>query len=322
MDLSILEHPTLPAESTEQLLAIVENMYAPEDPIITLLDDQFAGLSRMNQLHSLIKKHPEYYDSLCVLINQDELDLSVSEEGITAALQQFGSSLKTFGDKLITMIRNKTVTERYIYNRFNKLRDAIDKCENQRAMVSDVPTYDTVLKRLVGILQVSSFLEQLSKKSPDDQIFQDSLFDKVANLSNGVLKVSAPRKDAGPKGLVWNEPPLVEYDLISSPWKNNSNRERIRNTLIQCKYSGADAIVTATKSVVQAIKYMQNTDDVVTSNYYDENTQYTPSAQVAAHSTAYLIGKMCKQAYKNGIEREINTFCISYIHRLCSYKYI
>lgn len=306
------------------LLGLVDHMFVDEDSDFDKVERLLSEANRLLILNNVAKQYKDD-KGLESLVGLENIELATSTESFVSGLRRITDSMNTLTDKMYKVIWAKTVSEKYIYKRFDKLKERLAEADTERAMVFKVPSYETCTKRFIGVMNVAGFLEEISNRPPEDQIFQDTLFEKVVSMSNGVLKVTAPNKESGLKNLVWNPPILTEYDVLHSPWNDNQKREQLRNLIIKCKYQGSDSFKKAAKSVKKTTQKQIEMQTPYDEDYgsgmgYGSSPEEEYSKQLKTYSVVFLLSKLCKQAEKNAIEKEVNVFCISYIHRLCSYK--
>ena len=246
------------------------------------------------------------------ILSEEAVDMVKIRKGIVSSAKSIGSNLAKFAAWVHNTLQNKTVTEKYILKRFTKLEQTLSTAETSRGYVKDVPTYEVVQKRLVGILQVCDFIKELSSQQDTTGGYNDGIFEKVALVSNGVLKLTAPYTDTTYRNLEWVKPTLSNYEVIKSPWNNSNNLQKLRNLVIQAKYESLEDLAAAAKVLAKRC-----------SKFREETAYAAPDYNEVAntYNAAYVINKMIKQI-NQAINKEINTLVISYITQLINYKTI
>lgn len=314
VDLNVLK-PTKPREQEEDvadLCSLICNMYDTDDiREMVALEEELSTLSQYLKLNTLTPLTLEDLHKAGIL-SEEAVDIVKIRRGIVSSAKNIGSSLAKFAAWVHNTLQNKTVTEKYILKRFAKLEQTLSSAETSRGYVKDVPTYEVVQKRLVGILQVCDFIKELSSQQDTTGGYNDGIFEKVALVSNGVLKLTAPYTDTTYRNLEWVKPTLSSYEVLKSPWNNSNNLQKLRNLVIQAKYESLEDLAAAAKVLAKRC------------SKFREETAYTaPDYNEVAntYNAAYVINKMIKQI-NQAINKEVNTLVISYITQLINYKTI
>ena len=238
-----------------------------------------------------------------------------------------GKTAKAVGKGLITLAKgiknfainihryavDKTLTEEQIIKRFDRLISRYENIELQHAQVSEVPTYPVALNRFIGLINVCNYIKQMAVAENGHKGISESMYDKVADLSNGVLRVLPPEKNSHIKNIGWVEPKLETYDIMKSKWTNKEEVVKFRNGIIDVKFRVSEELAKASMTLVRSCDEIQN-ERIESQEDQDD--------AVEAYSGAYIISKLVKQIHKFGIQREISVFCTTYISRLCKYKSI
>ena len=314
VDLNVLK-PTKPREQEEDvadLCSLICNMYDTDDiREMVALEEELSTLSQYLKLNTLTPLTLEDLHKVGIL-SEEAVDIVKIRKGIVSSAKSIGSNLAKFAAWVHNTLQNKTVTEKYILKRFTKLEQTLSSAETSRGYVKDVPTYEVVQKRLVGILQVCDFIKELSSQQDTTGGYNDGIFEKVALVSNGVLKLTAPYTDTTYRNLEWVKPILSNYEVLKSPWNNSNNLQKLRNLVIQAKYESLEDLAAAAKVLAKRC------------SKFREETAYTaPDYNEVAntYNAAYVINKMIKQI-NQAINKEVNTLVISYITQLINYKTI
>lgn len=206
-----------------------------------------------------------------------------------------------FTDDLITSIRDKVASENYINKQFAKVKAKLAESENVRNYVKGVPTYETMIKRLTGIGACCEYIKELSVS--EDVHDSVTIMEQLAVRSKGVVKV-VTSKDSSFGNLVWVEAELEEYDLKGSKLGSESGLATLKNALLHCKYEGADDLVAAAKAIDKRVKEASSKEDEEAASDY---------------AVSYTVGKVVKQFFKEGIQKELNTVAITYLSRLSKF---
>ena len=314
VDLNVLK-PTKPREQEEDvadLCSLICSMYDTDDiREMVALEEELSTLSQYLKLNTLTPFTLEDLHKVGIL-SEEAVDIVKIRRGIVSSAKNIGSSLAKFAAWVHNTLQNKTVTEKYILKRFTKLEQTLSSAETSRGYVKDVPTYEVVQKRLVGILQVCDFIKELSSQQDTTGGYNDGIFEKVALVSNGVLKLTAPYTDTTYRNLDWVKPTLSNYEVLKSSWNNSNNLQKLRNLVIQAKYESLEDLAAAAKVLAKRC------------SKFREETAYTaPDYNEVAntYNAAYVINKMIKQI-NQAINKEVNTLVISYITQLINYKTI
>ena len=314
VDLNVLK-PTKPREQEEDvvdLCSLICNMYDTDDiREMVALEEELSTLSQYLKLNTLTPLTLEDLHKVGIL-SEEAVDIIKIRKGIVSSAKNIGSSLAKFAAWVHNTLQNKTVTEKYILKRFAKLEQTLSGAETSRGYVKDVPTYEVVQKRLVGILQVCDFIKELSSQQDTTGGYNDGIFEKVALVSNGVLKLTAPYTDTTYRNLEWVKPTLSNYEVLKSPWNNSNNLQKLRNLVIQAKYESLEDLAAAAKVLAKRC-----------SKFREETAYAAPDYNEVAntYNAAYVINKMIKQI-NQAINKEVNTLVISYITQLINYKTI
>ena len=314
VDLNVLK-PTKPREQEEDvadLCSLICSMYDADDiKVMVALEEELSTLSQYLKLNTLTPLTLEDLHKAGIL-SEEAVDIVKIRKGIVSSAKSIGSNLAKFAAWVHNTLQNKTVTEKYILKRFAKLEQTLSGAETSRGYVKDVPTYEVVQKRLVGILQVCDFIKELSSQQDTTGGYNDGIFEKVALVSNGVLKLTAPYTDTTYRNLEWVKPTLSSYEVLKSPWNNSNNLQKLRNLVIQAKYESLEDLASAAKVLAKRC-----------SKFREETAYAAPDYNEVAntYNAAYVINKMIKQI-NQAINKEVNTLVISYITQLINYKTI
>lgn len=267
------------------------------------------------------------FNRICAL-QKVEIDPAVKElvgeegiiakttHGLATAIKSIGITMNNFSKWLYNTIRDRVVTEKYIHNKFMKLDAAIKSIQETRAYVAKVPTYDILEKRLVSILQVVDYISELSKKEKLDESV-DAIIQKVVLKSGGLLKIGAANADSPYTNIQWNEAPLTEYDIKSSKWANSKESEKLKNLMLKAKYETVDDLAKASSLIA---KKCSAVDNQVAETGYGETSEVDYNTLADSYNVSYVVGKLIKQVYSQGIQKEINTIAICYLYRLTKYE--
>ena len=299
-------------ESMEDLCSLITSSYSEEgiDQMISLEEE----LTILRQYLKLDTLTPMTIDRLYEMgiLSEEAIDIVKVRKGIVSSAKSVGIHLAKFSAWVYNSLKNKSVTEKYIIKRFAKLEDALTHAPTTRAYVEDVPTYEVVQKRLVGILQVCQHLKELSSKEDTNGGYTDGMFEQIALLSNGVLKLSAPYSGTTYRNIEWQKPALTKYEVLKSPWNNSANIQKIRNLTVDAKYESLEDLAQAAKTLSKRCSQFKEGDEYSAPDYNDVANTY---------NAAYVINKMIRQI-NQAINREVNALTISYITNLIHYKTI
>lgn len=250
--------------------------------------------------------------------------------------------------KVNRFAENRKVTEDFIQQRFKMLQDRMASCKLQHAQVKKVPTYETVVQRLNGLLALGKLVRDLAAKSPDIQLGPD-FAQQLVKTAKGVLTLvgaSEERQDNSkwhedeedePKqeqsqendnqlnrykseqiqGIKWQPPKLAVYDVVQSPWHDQETLKKIMMLCIQCKFNVANDIAVATAKIAKDADDFeeQSPDD----DAPKEQVKEYRGKLVDIYSSSFILGKLSEQIYNEALLQEINAVCTSYIDRLLVY---
>lgn len=311
VDLNVLKSPKPieQEESVEELGILISSSYEKEglEEMISL-EEELAALSQYLKLDTLTPLTLEKLGEIGIL-SEEAVDMVKIRKGIVTSAKTVGSHLAKFSVWVYNTLKNKSVTEKYILKRFAKLEDTLTHADTSRGYVDKVPAYETVQRRLVGILQVCGYIKELSSKEDTNGGYNDGVFEKVAVMSNGVLKLTTPYSGTTYRNMEWTPPPLTKYEVLKSPWNNSNNIQKIRNLVIEAKYESLEDLAKAAKALSKRC-----------SKYQEETAYEAPDYNEVAntYNAAYVVNKMIKQI-NQAINKEVNTITISYVTRLINY---
>ena len=257
---------------------------------------------------------PEEIDLANAIFSKDNIVFAgKTVKAVGKGLVALAKGIKNFAVGIHRYALDKTLTEEQIIKRFARLIDTYENIQLQHAQVTGVPTYPIALNRFVGLINVCNYIKQMATAEQGHAGISEAMYDKVADLSNGVLKVLPPEKNSHIKNIGWVEPKLETYDIMKSKWTNKEEVVKFRNGLVDVKFRVSEELAKASMTLVRACDEIQN-ERITSQEEQDE--------AVEAYSGAYIISKLVKQIHKFGIQREITVFCTTYIPRLCKYKSI
>ena len=257
---------------------------------------------------------PEEIDLANAIFSKDNIVFAgKTVKAVGKGLVALAKGIKNFAVGIHRYALDKTLTEEQIIKRFARLIDTYENIQLQHAQVTGVPTYPIALNRFVGLINVCNYIKQMATAEQGHKGISEAMYDKVADLSNGVLKVLPPEKNSHIKNIGWVEPKLETYDIMKSKWTNKEEVVKFRNGLVDVKFRVSEELAKASMTLVRACDEIQN-ERITSQEEQDE--------AVEAYSGAYIISKLVKQIHKFGIQREITVFCTTYIPRLCKYKSI
>ena len=246
------------------------------------------------------------------IISVESIDIHKVHQGIVSTTKRIGDKLAKFAAWINDTIRNKTVSEKYIIKKFAALEEALTKVDTSRVYVEDVPTYDQAQTRILGIIHVCEYVKELSSKEDTTAGYNDSVFEKLALASKGVMKLDAPYGGSTYRNLSWNPPKLTEYELLRSPWAIPINLQKLRNLTIQAKYESLEDLGDAAKMLAKRCAAFKEETPYEVPDYNEVANTY---------NAAYVINKATKQIEK-AITREVNNLVINTLTRLIHYKTI
>lgn len=306
VDLRVLKHSwtTDHEESEEELTTLIANTFEDDgSEKMIAMERQLSLLNQYIKVDSLPPLEARELVKMGIL-SEEAISFTGIKEGIVKGIKSVGGSLAKFAAWVHNTIQNKTVSEKYIIKKFTKLEHTLADSETSRGYVKDVPTFEEVQKRLAGILNACGYIKDLSTNEQGS--YDDSVFDRIVQMSNGVFKADVPYEGSSYRNLKWDPPKLTQYEVIKSPWNNASNLQRLRNLTVEVKYQSLEDLATAASSLVK--KCSQFRDEGAYSN-----DEYGEVAQT--YNAAYVINKLVKQI-NAAINKEVNTLCIQYITRL------
>lgn len=298
-------------ESLEELLSIYEEGTKTDDVVFTSMEEALIQFQQYLQLSRL--SNEELQDpALQSLLSVEAIDIHKVKHSIISSAKNVGSKLAQFAAWVHDTLKSRVVSERYIVKRFAELDESISRADTTRAYVEDVPTFETVQTRLIGIIQVCEYVKELSSKQDTTAGYSDGMFEKLAITSKGVLKLDTPYGNTTYRNLSWNPPIKDKYELLRSPWSLPVNTQKIRNLVIQAKYDALDDLGKAAKVLAKRC-----------SSFKEETMYEAPDYNEVAntYNAAYVINKATKQIEK-AITREINNLMITTMARLIHYTTI
>lgn len=245
--------------------------------------------------------------------------IAKTASGIAHAAKSLAISMNNFAKWLHDSIRDKVVTEKYIHNKFGKLSQSIASIKETRAYVDNVPTFDIIEKRLVSLLQLIDYIVDLSKKDKIEESV-DSIIQKVVLKSGGTLKIGTSRADTPYSNIQWNEAPLTEYDIKSSKWSDSHQIEKLKNLMLKCKYESVDDLAKAATLIAKKCTAVSTTAESDPGYGYEEPTEPDYNQMAESYNVSYIVGKLIRQVYSQGIQKEINMVAICYLYRLTKYE--
>ena len=263
----------------------------------------------------------EYSNEALSLILQDVYMGDVIEKmrGITYSasykLRRMTSSAVTFARFLQRITVNRIVNEKFIRKRFDGLKKAYfnffyeDLADKSAYVVA--PSYTDMSKRLVGLHECVMYLKHAAESSDIVDSVNQSTYAKLVSMSNGALTVKTT--DGGLMNhFEWNPPELKQTVIFGSQWSNPKNIDNLCNSVLFVKYKTMDGVGSIVNTCLKRTKRMaESVDDYTAAIDEDTADQYMHN-----YGSAYMLSKMLKDIVKQGIQREINTLAINYIHKL------
>ena len=313
VDLNILK-PSHPVDlKDEDVMSLYTKCIEEESDVehYLSLEEDLIELQQCLRLSKLTEK--ELQDpALKSIISTESVDIHKVHQLTVSVTKRIGDKLAKFAAWVHDTIRNKTVSEKYIIKKFAAFEEALSKVETSRVFVEDVPTFDQVQNRILGIIQVCEYVKELSSKEDTTAGYSDGVFEKLALTSKGVMKVDAPYGGSTYRNLSWNPPKLLSYELLRSPWAIPVNLQKLRNLTIQAKYESLEDLGDAAKTLAKRC-----------SAFREETVYEAPDYNEVAntYNAAYVINKATKQIEK-AITREVNNLVINTLTRLIHYKTI
>lgn len=227
---------------------------------------------------------------------------------IKAAKYTYGATKKIISvtDKFINKVKDfitdKIVDEKYIVEQFNELKkktEALKTDTSRTQYVYEVPTYQTVLKRLNSIIKVMNYLNgQVDNNEPIDI---GMLTDNIARESNNIVEKIVDKKDEYKISFKWKEPVLEDhYNFSESQWANDSNRMKIKNLIYVIKFDCTDKLNTVVNKLQEKCEQQAAEDE-------DASTIF---------GNIYILGSVIKEFYAEAVLKEVNTFMMTYMKRL------
>ncbi len=203
-----------------------------------------------------------------------------------------------FVSSMINSIKDKVVTEQYIHEKFGKVARVVEESQNMRDYVRNVPEYDTLIKRLNGIISSANYIKSLASApdAPDGK----TLMQQLEVKSKGVVKAVLSGKETAFANLEWVEADLHDFDIKSSKYGNKKDLDTLKNLILHCKYEATDDLMAAAKAIDKRAKEESGDESADAGNY----------------ALVYSVGKVTKQFYKEAIQKEINMIATVYCTRL------
>ena len=235
--------------------------------------------------------------------------------GTYNVIKKAGSAIGSLARTLQNMVTNRIVSEKFIRKRFGSLKTKyVDIFFNKDMAKLDyvvAPTYDTVSKRLTGLNKAVMTIKDVASSNNISDVIGSDFYGKIAMMTNGVLTVKSSSTGLV-NNLVWSPPALEEYKILNSPFAKPENIENMCNSVLFVKYKTMEGVDATVKECLKRTKKLSDEAEKFTSYEVDEENE---ERYMHDYGNAYMVSKILKDVVKQGIQREINTIAISYIHK-------
>ena len=235
--------------------------------------------------------------------------------GAVQMMKKAGGALGSLARTLQNMVTNHIVSEKFIRKRFGSLKTKyVNVFFNKDMAKLDyvvAPTYDTVSKRLTGLNKAVQTIKEMASSDNIGDIVGSDFYGKIALMTNGVLSLKSSSTGLV-NNLVWSPPQLEEFKLLNSPFAKPENIENLCNSVLFVKYKTMEGVDATVKECLKRTKKLNDEAEKYASYDVDEENE---EKYMHDYGNAYMISKILKDVVKQGIQREINTIAISYIHK-------
>ena len=263
----------------------------------------------------------EYSNEALSLILQDVYMGDVVEKmrgmafSASYKLRRMTRSVGTLARYLQRITLNRIVNEKFIRKRFDGLKTAYvnffyKDLGDQSAYVM-APTYEDMAARLVGLHSCVMYLKKAAESTDVVDSVNMSTYAKLVEMSHGALAVEGTAN-----GLVnhlkWNPPKIVMTRLSGSKWSKPENIDNLCNSVLFVKYQTMEGVNATVNTCLKRTQRMAESVDDITSAIDEESAD----RYMQNYGSAYMLSKMLKDVVTQGIQREINTLVINYIHKL------
>lgn len=230
-------------------------------------------------------------------------------------IKRGASALTSLARSLQNMVTNRIVSEKFIRKRFGSLKTKyVDVFFNKEMAKLDyvvAPTYDAVSKRLTGLHNAVQAIKAMASSENISDVIGGNFYGKIAMMTNGVLTLKSSATGLV-NNLVWSPPQMTEFKLLESPFSRIENIENLCNSVLFVKYKTMEGVDQTVKECLKRTKKLSDQADSIASYDVEDDTS---EKYMHDYSNAYMVSKILKDVVKQGIQREINTIAISYVHK-------
>ena len=230
-------------------------------------------------------------------------------------LRRMTRSVGTFARFLQRITMNRIVNEKFIRGRFEGLKRAYlnyfykDLADDGAYVMA--PSYEDMSRRLVGLHECVMFLKKAAESNDISDTITMDTYTKLVEISHGALSVEST-SDGLFNHLKWAPPTIVQTVIKGSKWSNPQNIDNLCNSVLFVKYNTMDGVNSIVNTCLKRTKRLaESVDDFGSAIDEDSATLYMQN-----YGSAYMLSKMLKDVVNQGIQREINTLTINYIHKL------
>lgn len=259
----------------------------------------------------------------------------------TESLQQFMSDAGKIGAKILKLskdlfyfslnvkdfIMNKIVSEKMIHDKSAKVLGVIRHATMKRAYVQQVPSFQNQRMRFLNLIKVVNYIQKVSTQPIESFPHGDSFIDNIVDLAGGVFIITTPSKGSSFKNLKWNPPALTDYEVLHSPWNNESNMNQIKGLSLTCKYDMVEKLKATSTEMAKRCEKAAKDYSQQMGPFYEEDEddgmerERLQNEMATLYTLGYSIGKATRQVLKEGLQKEINMFITKYLSRLSKLKY-
>lgn len=228
-------------------------------------------------------------------------------------LANFAGSIKL--NLMTSILSEERIRKRFSGLRLAYLPFAYESTKDPHAYCI-APEYSVMTSRLSGLANAVYYLKQIADSDNVSTIVNVNTYAKIESMVNGTLKLQSSNSGFV-NHLVWSPPPLVKVYCQNSPLAKPVNIDNLCNAVLFLR----DKVMTNVVSIVDTA--MKKTEKKLEA--FDEDAELIPGDDSAEttmrnYSVAYMLTKMTRDVVKQGIQREVNTLAINYIHKLKAIK--
>jgi hypothetical protein len=306
----------------------IKKMYGQEALSVMDTGDDVLDIRQLRLELDITDLQGDLFLSSDMVVGTESLQQFMSDAGkIGAKILKISKDLFYFSLNVKDFIMNKIVSEKMIHDKSAKVLGVIRQTTMKRAYVQQVPSFQNQRARFLNLIKVVNYIQKVSTQPIESFPQGDAFIDNIVDLAGGVFAITTPSKGSSFKNLKWNPPALTDYEVLHSPWNNESNMNQIKGLSLTCKYDMVEKLKATSIEMAKRCEKAAKDYSQQMGSFYEEDEddgmerERLQSEMAALYTLGYSIGKATRQVLKEGLQKEINMFTTKYLSRLAKLKY-